>query len=482
MADPEPLQTDTQPGLLPATEPYTVPPPSDDSLSFGESVKELWKAWTGSIGVKILSLAILVIIGLFIIFMITTSSYAASHSTCDTDLKKALAEFANCQSRASALGEQKRNIEGSIRQVKKEIDDLSGKNSDLTRDNEKLNTQIREQEPKIKDLKEQKEGKNGEITHLTKEVEELKTQKTGKEGEDKKAKEDLGKAEKELAEKSEEREKWTMGGTIAGGVNVLSLLSTGYFRWQLNVAQGEADAEEHKNRDLKGKIRNINSTIDFNRGAITRLKGQIISINSTITSCEQRLPEDKKVVQNCLDEEAKLHIRAGVLFDLGVDQAVYHHLSRLSNKHLKPELVFNSSVDGFNDTLLKERTAKICPILIVILSNENYAFGAYFNITFEHTGDVFKSDSLAFTFSTMQHAICKVRTPDQAIRFSGAHFLEIGNGEIQIDKSSGTTATGSATAGQSYDCHNAQKHTFYAENANFEVKEISVYHLQESHL
>eukprot|EP00826_Nyctotherus_ovalis_P016824 TRINITY_DN1489_c0_g1_i3.p1 TRINITY_DN1489_c0_g1~~TRINITY_DN1489_c0_g1_i3.p1 ORF type:complete len:442 (+),score=126.42 TRINITY_DN1489_c0_g1_i3:48-1328(+) len=420
----------------------------------------------------------------FIIFMITTSSYAASNSTYETDLKKVLTDLTKCRGTVSILSDEKQKAESSLRQVNEEIRDLTGKNQKLKQDNTDLEKKIEDQGPKIKSLREQNDTQTTEFNQLTKDVEDLRKQKTDKENEDKKMKDELAKVEKELAEKTEEQEMWTTGGTIAGGVNVLSLLSTGYFRWQLNVAQTEADAEEYKNRNLKGKLRNTNNTIESTKIAIKRSKEQIIKVNETINKCNQKLPEEKKVVENCLREEMKLHERAGILYDLGVDQAIHHHLSRLSNKHLKAETVYNSTLDGFNETLLKERTAKVSPLLVVILSSENYAFGAYFNITFEHTGsNVFKNDSLAFTFSTMQHAVCKIKTPTDAIHFSEAHFLEIGRGEIQIDKGSGVTVTGSATAGETYDCGRiSSPHTFYAERPNFDVREIIIYHLQESHL
>eukprot|EP00826_Nyctotherus_ovalis_P048246 TRINITY_DN5658_c0_g3_i16.p1 TRINITY_DN5658_c0_g3~~TRINITY_DN5658_c0_g3_i16.p1 ORF type:complete len:478 (+),score=134.67 TRINITY_DN5658_c0_g3_i16:179-1612(+) len=476
MDNTEPLTTLEQTDSL-----QTSPTTSNESLSAKESLKELAKGWRGSVAIKIISLIFVVIVVLFVIFAITASKYAASKAACDKSVGEEKKRLAKCSRSLLTLRGEEEKLRGQVRDVSDEINRLKSRNSELGIKNTELERKIGEQNDKKRNLNETHSQLAAEEKQLDSDVSSLRSTKTERENELKKLKDEFGKVEKELAEKEEEKEKWTTGGTIAGGVNVLSLLSTGYFRWQLNVAQEDAEKAEAINRDLKGHISNAKKRVTLTKADVERIKKEIIAVNESINSCHSNIIIFKARLDTCLEDEAKLRERSKVMIELGLDQAIYHHLSHLNRTEITDHLLYDSNQNHFEYNKLKASLEGKESLLLVMASSSGHVFGVYIQARWDKGNNGFLKDKSAFTFSITHHRTCGIINSDIAIKFGGNYLFDIGDGEIRVEKSSLGMAKVMTHAGKNFNCIGVNPGEFYVGHGDLFIEGLKVYYLEVVH-
>lgn len=473
--------TEPQPELEQTGPLLTSQATSNESLSVKDSLKELAKGWRGSSAMKIISFIFVAIVVLFVVFVITASRYGASKASCDKSLKEETLNLAKCSSSMIALGKEESELRRKVRDVDDEMNNLRIQNSDLEKKNTGLWSEIGKQNEKKKNLNEKHSQLKTEEKELESDISSLRSTKTESENKLKKQKDELGKVEKELAEKEEEKEKWTTGGTIAAGVNVLSLLSTGYFRWQLNVAHGEAEKAEARNRDLTGQIKNMGRKVNLTKMDVERMKKEIVAVNESINYCHSNITIFKAQVDTCLEEETKLRERSKVMMQLGVDQAIHHHLSRLNRTELTTHQIYDSNQHHFEYDKFSASVRGKKSLLLIMTTSTSHVFGFYVKTKWAKDNDDFLKDTAAFTFSVTHHQACQIINPDIAVKFGGNYLIDVGDGEIRVEKSGSPMTKVMTRAGKNFNCGHVNPEEFYVGHGDLFIEELKVYYIEVVH-
>jgi len=475
MTDHEPIESNAKNVANPSSS------DSNDALSLKDSFKVLWKGWSDSIVVKILSLIAIAIIALFVVFILVTTSYAAVKLSCDNDLNKEESNHKICKSNVAELKPRLKTIRDFIDDESKKIDQLKKDINELNKNIDDVNNTIRKQQNNIKELEEQHERLLRDENSLTTEINGLKKQKDEKQEKLKQLKVDLSKFQQELELSKEKKMYYIIGGGVGIAIDIASLALTGYYRYKINEVEDETNRAEERNNQLKGQLKNLKGSINRLEDSIKTLKSQIDITKKNIILCKN--DTDKKIIERaqCLDEETKVYEKAKVLISLGIEQIVYNLISEKNGTSIRIENRYNASERGFEVENLKKAVKGLKHNLLVMRSNTGYVFGAYFNSLWDGDDDKdFKEDDTAFTFSTMHNKVCRIKNPKKAVKLGGKHLVDIGDGEIIIEESDTVSAKTEVNAGKSFMCGNVDPHGFYSDKSTFEIEDMMIYYIEHT--
>lgn len=478
MLEVEPLKTDIQLADTQPDSPYVASPATEDSLSFANTVKVVSKAWSRSVGVKILSFLAVAIIALFIVFTITMSSFTAGNAICDKDLNEETEKHEECTNKVGGLDADKKDRERDLKNIDNDIMELQNdikaleleiKNSNTNIENQtKEILELKNQQGTLTDKKNEKEGQLGrkESERTTRESELTEKQKVE------------GDTNKTIDDVKIKRKYLIIAAGVTGGINVINIGLVAYFRYKLQQLQKTADAAERENHSLRGKLHNMNDRIANLKSKIESLKAQKIKTNDSINACINDKDVKMNNLQTDLKDENKLRNMSKSLYSLGLDQATVEYLLPLGNiTSLNNQSIYDSKKDGFDLNKLNAALNNKSSLLIIMTSTKEYVFGVYISSVYD-TEKKSISDNSTFTFTTTRNKVCPVRIPGTALVISESNLLNIGDGEIVVEKSDTTTAKVTVNPGRGYNCDVRDFHPFYEEDGVFRIKDLVVHEIK----
>lgn len=477
MSEADPLKgdipsTDIQPSNL-----YNTAPSNEGSLSFGETVKTIGKAWSHSVGVKILSLFAIAIVVLFIVFAITMTSFTAINAVCDSDLSSEKGRHQECISRVEAHRAQKNDLLRKQGDVQRDIDALTHGIGDLNKEIGELKRDIGYQKDNITELNAQQVSLSSKKSETQNELDGKKSEKTRREEELTKVRQEQSKANKAVEDEKTTRKYYLIAIGVTGAVNAIDIGLIWYHRKELKKVQDVADAAYVENHGLKGKLQNMNGHITHLNRTVEMIKKQKIETNDSIDVCHKGKEMEQHHLETCIKSEEKVRSMSQVIYTLGLDQAISKSLNALGNTAVEALLLYESKKHGFDVAPFHKALNSTDSLLIIMTSINEYVFGVYISTTFNanHRGYVY--DNASFTFTTTRHQVCTVKNPATAFKITDDLFLDIGDGEMRVSKSGSIEASVNVNAGHGYNCHTTSPFEFYEIEGNFKIKDLAVYRM-----
>ena len=372
------------------------------------------------------------------------------------------------------MGNEKAQYENDIRRHKNEIGSIEAKIKELETQNSNLEKNIEKQESEKRDL----DTKYTSLKHVKETLEHSKSSlistKNQKDHEVEELKTENTKRDTEIASEKKKNSYFTWGAVGSGVVHLITVIDVFSSHSKLSAAQEQTALEENRNRDLKHRLINLNNSIIVEEKRIKDVSDLIIQVIENTKHCHDSIELDKKMLQECQANAAKLHDMTKVLPELGFAVASMGILSKFSNlTKTQITLIYNSTKLGFHRTTFYEAIYKGRDNLVIIKSSSGYTFGGYLTEPWDENQSTIK-DNNAFTFSTNRNAPCKIKHDAIAVTNNPEYLLEFGEGEIAVKPSDSTTAYGVVNSGKQFDC---QTTNFYADTIELEITELYVYRI-----
>jgi len=464
-----------QPALTDALN--TASPPTEETMSAKQTIQTITKTWKSSILLKIISGVVVIFLILAIIFLCTTVNYSSGQTNCTNDYNKEKSKAETCEKNTRTLNERITTLENELRSEKQKTSQLQ---SDLTKcNNEKktLEDTIKTKDSEISKLTSENTELHNEVNNLHAQISTLNNEINEKNNEINHLKEEVHTKDAEIVKIKGYLTYYQWGLVGSGVVHVGVIIDDIVTHSHLTTAKLKVETLDAENKNLHGQITNCNNQVSLLQIENKGLKEEIEHVNGLRQLCQQDLAAEREKFNECKRNEEGLIKQISVIPTLALNQAKLEMLLEADKKTMPATLVYNSTEDGFHKPAFLNKVGNRKPTVVIATTTSGYVFGGSINIEWMGQGG-YQTDGQAFTFSTTNNKICKIKTPTKAVAFNDDHFLEFGDPEFWIDKSDGKTSRGNAEADHVYDCQAKDKQMFYNDGLELIVKELLVYHVE----
>ena len=224
-------------------------------------------------------------------------------------------------------------------------------------------------------------------------------------------------------------------------------------------------------------MQNAHNKIKTLEAQTESLKQDVIKANELRQQCQSDLAHEREMYEECKRDQEKLHRQIAIIPNLALEQAKLQILLQEDKKTMASSLIYNSTEHGFHKTELINRVGQRKPTVVIVKTSSGYVFGGSINIAWASSGGL-QTDPAAFTFSTTNSKICKIKDPNKAVYFNDDYFMEFGDPEFWIEKTDSKHARGNAQSDRAFNCEAKDPQTFYNDGIELTVQELLIYHVE----
>eukprot|EP01022_Parablepharisma_sp_SALTPOND_P028394 TRINITY_DN708_c0_g1_i1.p3 TRINITY_DN708_c0_g1~~TRINITY_DN708_c0_g1_i1.p3 ORF type:complete len:507 (+),score=64.66 TRINITY_DN708_c0_g1_i1:8298-9818(+) len=468
--------------IISAGEPLSEPtatsqPSTGERLTTKETIKSITKTWKSSLFLKIISGVVVLVVILFIVFMSTTIAFSSEKGSCKSDLESEKSKVDSCQKKVDSLNGRVNELNEQLESEKKKTRTLESEVTQLKKKQEDLEKTIKDKDSEIASLNSKNKELTGKVASLETQVRNLQNEVQQKNSEIDHWKQEVHTRDEEIAKVKNQLKYFQWGAVGSGVVHVGVIIDDIAAHSSAGTQRRKAEELENKNRDLQGQINNANNKIKELDKENERLKEEVNHVNELRQHCQQDLAHERELYEECMRGQEKLRRQIDIIPKLALDQAQLQILMQETQKTMAYSLIYNSTLHGFHKEEFINRVKGCRPTVVIIRTTSGYVFGGSTNITWESSGGV-QTDPAAFTFSSTNHHICKIKEPKRAVYFNDEYFIEFGDPEFWVEKTDNKVARGNAESDRVYNCGANDRQNFYNDGVELTVQELLVYEVK----
>ena len=461
----------------PLADPSTTQTSPEDKMTAKETLEAMKKTWKSSLLLKIVSGVVLLMAILVIVFLSTTVSFSSSKSECDNNLKNEKSKSTKCEDDKKGLNNQISDLRQKLDDEKKISNRMQGEIKVLQDKQKELESTIKDKDQQINSLT----SKNDELTHrvdsLDAEVRRLQNDVHNKNNEIDQLKKEVQSRDVQIQHYNQTMKYYQWGALGSGAVHVGTIIDEISTHSALSTSKQKVAVLETENTNLKGHVNNLSNKVKELEAESDRLKQEIIHVNDLRQQCQQDLAHERELYEDCKRQEVKLHSQIAIIPGLALEQAKLQLLLSATKKTIVTSLMYNSTEHGFNKGEFINRIGARKPTVVIVKTTSGYVFGGSISIAWASSGGL-QTDEGAFTFSTTNNHVCKVKSPNRAVYFNDDYFMEFGDPEFWIEKTDSKRARGNAESDHVFGCDAKDKQNFYADGVELTVQELAVHHVE----
>ena len=115
------------------------------------------------------------------------------------------------------------------------------------------------------------------------------------------------------------------------------------------------------------------------------------------------------------------------------------------------ELIYKATVDGFGQLSYNTKCNGKGPLIMLIRTNTQQTYGAYFSITYESSKNQYKQDSESFLFQVEKKSKMKSKAGQSHIWCGTGYHIWLGSNELVVCDNSNINEGSNTNLGQAYE-------------------------------
>lgn len=461
-----------KPSETPALEPLAAAPPT--TTEQGPTLRLVKAAWSGSLVIKIVLIAVAV---LLLMFFIMTIAFGSSRSSCVSDLEKEKKSSNDLSITITKLQNDLKVVQKQLADEKTETQRLRGEIEKLNKQVNDLKAEIAKKETEINSLKQDIKKLNDDKEELQRQINHLNQQLREKDQEIEHWKGEVTKRDHNITTLKAEITTYIYYLIGSGGVHLAQLVHEIWVHVILGNANTQIANLTSVITNLHGEVKNLKDMITRLNNEIENLKQEITHLTDLQRVCQSELAHAKMEAEELKREVSKLKQQLWTLPHLALYQGAIQLLLNEVNYTLNLIPLYNGSADGYHQDKFFAKVGSAQPTVVAMRTRSGHVFGGAINVTWPGVNG-FKEDKAAFTFSAGREKICPIKNPSHAIRYSSNMLLEFGDSEIRIETSDSKNPIGQATADITYQCNAQDPTNFYNDGTQLSIEDLVVYKVE----